>query len=51
VLVRAIGRRHVHLFDVIGAVYFGGLLALLAALHPADAATWGRYAQAVAHGC
>ena len=30
--------------------YFGGLLALLAAIHPADIATWGRYAQAVAHG-
>ena len=50
VLVRAISRHSVHLFDVIGVVYFGGLLALLAAMHPADIATWGRYAQAVAHG-
>ena len=50
VLVRAISRHSVHLFDVIGVVYFGGLLALLAAIHPADIATWGRYAQAVAHG-
>jgi uncharacterized membrane protein len=50
VLVRAIRRKHLHLFDVIGAVYFGGLLALLAVLHPADISTWGRYAQAVAHG-
>ena len=50
VLVRAISRHSVHLFDVIGVAYFGGLLALLAAMHPADIATWGRYAQAVAHG-
>ena len=50
VLVRAISRHSVHLFDVIGVVYFGGLLALLAAIHPADIAPWGRYAQAVAHG-
>jgi hypothetical protein len=50
VLVRATRGHSVHLFDVIGVVYFGGLLALLAALHPSDIATWGRYAQAVAHG-
>jgi hypothetical protein len=50
VLGRAIGRHRVHLFDVIGVVYFGGMLALLGALHPDDIATWGRYAQAVAHG-
>jgi hypothetical protein len=50
VLVRALSGHSVHLFDVIGAVYFGGLLALLAAVHPGDIATWGRYAQAVAHG-
>lgn len=50
VLVRAMGRHHVHLFDVIGTAYFGGLLAVLAAIHPGDIATWGRYAQAVAHG-
>ena len=50
VLVRAISRHKVHLFDVVGAVYFGGLLLLLAALHPSDIGTWGRYAQAVAHG-
>ncbi len=48
VLVRAIGRKHLHLFDVIGTVYFGALLVLLAVLHPADISTWGRYAQAVA---
>ena len=50
VLIRAISRRSTHLFDVIGVVYFGGLLALLAAIHPGDIDTWGRYAQAVAHG-
>lgn len=50
VLVRAITRHTVHLFDVVGVVYFAGLLLLLAALHPGDIGTWGRYAQAVAHG-
>jgi hypothetical protein len=50
VLTRAIVRHSVHLFDVIGTVYFGGLLVLLAAIHPGDISTWGRYAQAVAHG-
>jgi hypothetical protein len=50
VLVRAISRHSTHMFDVIGTVYFGGLLVLLAAVHPSDIATWGRYAQAVAHG-
>ena len=50
VLIRAVIRHSVHLFDVIGTVYFGGLLVLLAAIHPGDISTWGRYAQAVAHG-
>ena len=50
VLVRAISRRKAHLFDYVGAVYFVGMLALLAALRPDDISTWGRYAQAVAHG-
>jgi hypothetical protein len=50
VLVRAIARKGVHMFDVIGVIYFGGLLLLLAAIHPSDIALWGRYAQAVAHG-
>jgi uncharacterized membrane protein len=50
VLARAISRHKVHLFDVIGVAYFVGLLVLLAILHPADISTWGRYAQAVAHG-
>ena len=50
VLVRAIARHKVHQFDVIGVVYFAGVLILLAALHPSDITTWGRYAQGVAHG-
>jgi hypothetical protein len=50
VLVRAASRHRAHLFDVVGVVYFVGLLVLLAILHPSDITTWGRYAQAVAHG-
>ncbi len=49
-LVAAVRRHSVHLFDIVGTIYFGGLLLLLAAIHPSDIATWGRYAQAVAHG-
>jgi hypothetical protein len=47
---RAMALHKVHLFDIIGVVYFGGMLVLLGALHPHDIDTWGRYAQAVAHG-
>jgi hypothetical protein len=50
ILMRAIAAHRVHMFDVIGTVYFGGLLALMEAVHPSDIATWGRYVQAVAHG-
>ena len=50
VLARALARHKVHLFDVVGVVYFGGMLVLLAALQPGDIDSWGRYAQAVAHG-
>jgi hypothetical protein len=50
VLARAIARHQAHLFDVIGVVYFAGMLVLLAILHPGDVGAWGRYAQAVAHG-
>ena len=50
VLVRAATRGKAHLFDVVGVVYFIGLLTLLAILHPSDITTWGRFAQAVAHG-
>jgi hypothetical protein len=50
VLTRALSLKKAHLFDYVGAIYFIGLLSLLAALHPSDIGTWGRYAQAVAHG-
>jgi uncharacterized membrane protein len=50
VLARALSRHKAHLFDVIGVVYFVGLLVVLAIVHPGDISTWGRYAQAVAHG-
>jgi hypothetical protein len=50
VLARALSRHSAHLFDYVGVVYFIGMLALLAALQPSDIGTWGRYAQAVAHG-
>jgi hypothetical protein len=50
VLTRALSRNTAHLFDYVGVVYFVGLLALLAGLHPSDLGTWGRYAQPVAHG-
>jgi hypothetical protein len=50
VLVRAISRRRAHLFDYVGAAYFAGMLALLAVVQPDNISTWGRYAQAVAHG-
>jgi hypothetical protein len=50
VLVRAASRAKAHLFDVVGVVYFVGLLTVLAIVQPGDISTWGRYAQAVAHG-
>jgi hypothetical protein len=50
VLVRSLVRHRTHLFDVVGVVYFAGMLILLAAIRPDDIDTWGRYAQAVAHG-
>ncbi len=50
VLCRAISRRRAHLFDYVGVVYFVGMLVVLAIVRPGDISTWGRYAQAVAHG-
>jgi hypothetical protein len=50
VLARALSRHRAHLFDYVGVVYFVGMLSLLAALQPSNIDTWGRYAQAVAHG-
>jgi hypothetical protein len=50
VVVRAVSRHEAQLFDYVSAVYFVGMLALLAIIQPADISLWGRYAQAVAHG-
>jgi hypothetical protein len=50
VLARALSRHKAHLFDYVGVIYFVGMLILLAILQPDNIATWGRYAQAVAHG-
>jgi len=50
VLARALSRHKAHLFDYVGVIYFVGMLVVLAVVHPTDIATWGRYAQAVAHG-
>ena len=50
VLARALSRNKAHLFDYVGVVYFPGILVLLAIIAPHDVSTWGRYAQAVAHG-
>src|ERR1700689_1022062 len=50
VLARALSRHKAHLFDYVGVVYFIGMLVVLAIVPPDDIGTWGRYAQAVAHG-
>jgi hypothetical protein len=50
VLARALSRHKAHLFDYVGVIYFVGMLLLLAVIQPGDISTWGRYAQAVAHG-
>src|ERR1700722_10473876 len=50
VLARALSRKKAHLFDYVGAIYFTGLLVVLAIAQPGDLSTWGRYAQPVAHG-
>jgi hypothetical protein len=50
VLGRAVARHRVHLFEIAGVVFFGGLCALLLAIRPDDLDTWARYAQATAHG-
>ena len=50
VLVRALRHHKAHLFDYVGVVYFIGMLAVLSIVEPGDIDTWGRYAQAVAHG-
>ncbi|HEX4016844.1 MAG TPA: hypothetical protein VHX15_08910 [Frankiaceae bacterium] len=50
VLARAISHGRAHLFDYVGVVYFVAMLVVLAIVRPGDVGTWGRYAQAVAHG-
>ena len=51
VLVRALGRHSTHMFDVTGCHLLTGVCSRCwPATHPSDIATWGRYAQAVAHG-
>src|SRR6202012_3115299 len=50
VLARALSRHKAHLFDYDGVIYFVGMLIVLAIVHPDDIGSWGRYAQAAAHG-
>jgi uncharacterized membrane protein len=50
VLVRAVGRKKIHLLDGFGVVFFVAMGVVLAVFRPSDIDTWGRYAQAVAHG-
>lgn len=49
VLIRAIGRRRVHLLDVTGIVYFVAFGAALIVLRPGHVDYWSRYAQAGSH--
>jgi hypothetical protein len=49
VLIRAVGRRRVHMLDVASTVYFVALCAILNVAHPAHLDEWGRYAQAGSH--
>jgi hypothetical protein len=50
VLARALSHHKAHLFDYVGVFYFVGMGIVLSIVHPTDIGTWGRYAQAVAHG-
>jgi hypothetical protein len=49
VLVRAIGRRRLHMLDVASSLYFVGLAAILIVVHPGHLNYWARYAQAGSH--
>jgi hypothetical protein len=49
VLIRAIGRRRVHMLDVASTVYFAAFGAALITLRPGHLDYWGRYAQAGSH--
>ena len=49
VLIRAIGRKRVHMLDIASTVYFVALCAILIVIHPGHLDYWGRYAQAGSH--
>ena len=49
VLIRAIDRKRVHMFNVASTVYFVALGAILIVIHPGHLDYWGRYAQAGSH--
>ena len=49
VLMRAVGRRRVHMLDVASTVYFVAFGAALIVLRPGHLDYWGRYAQAGSH--
>lgn len=49
VLIRAIGRKRVHMLDVASTVYFVALGAALIVVHPGHLDYWARYAQAGSH--
>jgi hypothetical protein len=49
VLIRAVGRRRVHMLDVASSVYFAAFGAALITLQPGHLESWGRYAQAGSH--
>jgi hypothetical protein len=49
VLIRAIGRKRVHMLDMASTVYFVALGAALIVVHPGHLDYWARYAQAGSH--
>lgn len=49
VLIRAIGRRRVHMLDVASTVYFVALVSALIIVRPGHLDFWARYAQAGSH--
>ena len=49
VLIRAVGRRRVHMLDVATTVYFVAFGTALIAVRPGHLDYWGRYAQAGSH--
>ena len=49
VLIRAIGRKRVHMLDVASTVYFIALGSILIVVHPGHLDYWARYAQAGSH--